>query len=270
MATNDIYVRQYRPSDFPQIRALLFEGIPTSGSFIEYTNLRDWRSILRHLAVVMVWVVAVALFAARRRTLAESIYAHHQDALKTDMRDILTHYRAPGAFFVAVRSHKVADVEPGGAAPDEEEVVGYVGLQYLPEKDAHTAEVRRLVVPERHQGSHGVGDRLMRTLIVHAEAIPGLQWLELRSVEFSPAPHAQPPYSWLGWELVQVKRLNSSPHSPIFCHIRRPIRPISEDQEVVVSLGRTFGAIPIAKDAELNELFPLRPVSHPLPLVTCI
>ncbi|KAJ6550000.1 hypothetical protein B0H19DRAFT_185374 [Mycena capillaripes] len=245
LSTSGIYVRQYRVSDFSQIRALLFEGIRTSkgkitpvakrrfvfppytffgilvGYFLGSIYAPEAGGLMG--AVTMMSAAGLAILEARKRALPEAIYAHKENALKTDMGDILAHYRAPSAFFVAVRPREVADVEAGRDELDGDEVVGYVGLQHLPEKDPQTAEVRHFIVPERYR-SHGVAKHLMCTLLAHAAAIPGLLWLELRSIEFPYAPGTQPLYNWSGWEVVKIERLSGDDlRGATFYHIRRPM-----------------------------------------------
>ncbi|KAJ7698079.1 acyl-CoA N-acyltransferase [Mycena rosella] len=224
MASDSIYIRRYRPADFPQIRALLFEGFVTSeGSTSVVAQQRflfKAPSLIAYLlggaglgllsrpgswttrtagAGAALCAAGIALFTTVRRAIPRALTAHCETALATDMRDISAHYRAPAGFFVAAQPR----IDQGEAAGDEE-VVGFVGFDYLPEQDAQTAEVRRVVVSAKHR-RRGIGVRLMHAVIAHADTIPGLRCIELNTGEFQLA--SQRLYERLGWESFRVETL---------------------------------------------------------------
>ncbi|KAJ7479481.1 acyl-CoA N-acyltransferase [Mycena latifolia] len=187
-------------------------------------DLSSWPSLGPLLSATtgagaLLFTAGLALFAGIQRAIPRAMTKFCEDALAADMHDIATHYRAPAAFFVAALPRSAS---PGkyGAADDSEEVVGYVGLEYLPEKDPHTAEVRRMIVSAAHR-RHGIGERLMRALIAHAEAIPGLRSIELGTSEYQPG--AQRLYERLGWTLFHAERVWEGPVNVVIRHFRRPV-----------------------------------------------
>ncbi|KAJ7075284.1 acyl-CoA N-acyltransferase [Mycena belliarum] len=221
MALDRIYIRPYRPSDFPQIRALFFEGFVTSeGSVAVVATRRSFYKFPAPIAYLLggvglavlrlaraepwAWTspmvaagallcaAPIAFFIFIRRAIPRALIAFCESALAADMRDIPAHYGADG-FFVAVQPRD--DPKPG-EAPQDEEVVGYVGLEYLPEKDPHTAEVRRMVVSAKYR-RRGLAERLMRAVIARGETIPGLRSIKLGTSEYQPS--AQRLYERLGW-----------------------------------------------------------------------
>ncbi|KAJ7743437.1 acyl-CoA N-acyltransferase [Mycena maculata] len=219
MASDGIYIRQYRPSDLPQIRLLIFEEASITraakrafllkpASLIAYIlggiglgllSLPDgWCSPAATLGALLC-VTGIALFTAVRRGITQALVIYCEEALKTDLEDITTHYRAPAAFFVAARP--CSEKADNSVAEGTEEVVGYVGFDYQPDKNPETAVVRRMIVSEKHRGC-GIAGRTMHALLAHAETIPALQCIELGTSEYQPA--AQRLYERLGWEVAWV------------------------------------------------------------------
>ncbi|KAJ7754145.1 acyl-CoA N-acyltransferase [Mycena maculata] len=174
-----------------------------------------WRSPTA-AAGAFICAAGIGLFTAVQRGIVRGLTTFCEDALKADMRDIGAHYRAPAAFFVAARPRSTDTKK----AVEEEEVVGYVGLEYQPDKDASVAEVRRMIVSAKHR-RRGIAVRLMHALIAHAEALPGLQYIELGTSEFQPG--AQRMYEKLGWQLVSVERAGNWLGSLELRHFRRPV-----------------------------------------------
>ncbi|KAJ6532875.1 acyl-CoA N-acyltransferase [Mycena vulgaris] len=239
-----IYIRQYRPSDFPQIRALLFEGFVTSQgsvalvaqrrflikppSLIAYllggiglgllSRSRSWTSPTAG-AGALLCAAGLALLTAIQRAIPKAMAAFCEQALAADMRDISAHYGAPAVFFVAAQPRD-GTKEKAEATDGEEEVVGYVGLEYLPEKDPHTAEVRRMIVAAAHR-RRGIAVRLMRAVITHGETIPGLRAIELGTSEYQDG--ARRLYEQLGWVVFHVETVWERLVSATIHHYRRPV-----------------------------------------------
>ncbi|KAJ7666361.1 acyl-CoA N-acyltransferase [Mycena rosella] len=142
-----------------------------------------------------------------------------ENVLETDMHDISVHYRPPAAFFVAAQP-RAAKADDETATSGDEEVVGYVGLEYLPEKDAQIAEVRRMIVSAKRR-RHGIGARLMQALIAHGETIPGLRWIELGTSDYQLG--AQRFYTRLGWEVFRVETVRQGVVSATIRQFRRPV-----------------------------------------------
>ncbi|KAJ7171307.1 hypothetical protein C8R46DRAFT_1349332 [Mycena filopes] len=242
-------IRQFRSSDFPQVRTLLFEGFVTGEGSVARSVKRSFLlkppSVLACLCIgvglVLGWTLPVAewtsatgaaaaaliilgsaVLAGLRVFVTRSMIGFCEDALAGDLRDIPAHFCAPGAFFVAVRAvvaekpHRDDDLKTG-----EEEVLGCVGLEYLPEKDAKAAEIRRMLVTTKHRRL-GLASRLMLTTIQHAETMPGVECIKLSTSEFQAG--AQRLYEGLGWEraathIHQVGIIRASMRD-----YRRPVR----------------------------------------------
>ncbi|KAJ7082172.1 hypothetical protein C8R43DRAFT_1052457 [Mycena crocata] len=258
MAHDRIYIRQYRPSDLPQIRTLLFEGFVTSEDSVAVVAKRrflfkgpslvayllgslglgliarsaSWTSLAAGAGAALC-AVGVGIFGYVQRGIPRAMVDFCENALATDMRDIAAHYCAPGAFFVAVQPRNVEqnDVDwPKGSGEGDvdarEEVVGYVGLEYRPTSDAHQAEaeVRRMVVGAAHR-RRGIAARLMRAVIAHGERVTAeghaLQAIKLSTSEFQPG--AQRLYEKLGWELARVQIRWDSIVRVSILHYRRPV-----------------------------------------------
>ncbi|KAJ7348495.1 acyl-CoA N-acyltransferase [Mycena albidolilacea] len=233
----DIYIRQYRPSDFPQVRVLFLEGFVTGERSVLVTATRNvlmkapvvavyllsicgaallyslshWDSFAGCLAVLLV-SFSPALILFLRHTLNKAMKELCDQAFATDMRDISAYYAAPAGFFVAAR--RAGDETTG------EEVLGFVGFEYQPEKTPHTAELRRMVVSPKY-GRRGIAKRLVRALIEHAEAVPGLDFIELGTSEFQPA--ARRLYEGLGWELTRIDIQRAAFVTASMIRFRRPV-----------------------------------------------
>ncbi|KAF8178126.1 acyl-CoA N-acyltransferase [Mycena galopus ATCC 62051] len=240
MSSEDIYIRRYRPSDQPQIRTLLFEGFVTSEgspafvakrrylfkppSFIAYfftgigIGLLPRGSSSWRILGALLCAVGIGLFAAVQYSIPQAITAYCEEALKADMGNIEGHYRAPAAFFVAARVRGSNERAGGEGA---EEVVGYVGLEYLPEKDPCTTEARRMIVSAKYR-RRGIAQRLMRTLIAHAESIPKVQSIDLWLTEFQPG--AQRLYERLGWKMIRTERVGNALRNATSRHFRLSLR----------------------------------------------
>ncbi|KAJ6479952.1 acyl-CoA N-acyltransferase [Mycena vitilis] len=143
--------------------------------------------------------MGIAIFFATRMAITSAMKAFCERALAADMLDIEKHYAAPAAFFVAARpgegDKKLDDAEK------TEEVVGFVGLEYFPDKKSHIAEMRRMVVAAKHRRK-GVATLLMNKVIAQAESIRGLDSIELGTSEFQPG--ARKLYEHLGWEFQRT------------------------------------------------------------------
>ncbi|KAJ7158149.1 hypothetical protein C8R46DRAFT_1292206 [Mycena filopes] len=200
---SDIHVRQFRPSDFPQVRTLLFEGFVTGEGSVARSVKRSFLtkppSVLAFLCIGAGLVLGWTLFAAEwtsatgaaaaalivlgaavlvglRVFVTRSMIGFCEDALAGDLRDIPAHFCAPGC---------------------QEEVLGCVRLEYLPEKDAKAAEIRRMLVTTKHRRL-GLASRRMLATIQHAETMPGVECIKLSTSEFQGG--AQRLYEGLGWE----------------------------------------------------------------------
>ncbi|KAJ7467440.1 acyl-CoA N-acyltransferase [Mycena galericulata] len=171
------------------------------------------------VAGALLCTAGIALFAAVQHSIVQGLTLFCEETLKADMRDISESYRSPAAFFVAARPRE-AGVGPGSRGEEPEEVVGYVGFEYLPEKDASQAEVRRMIVSERHR-RRGIAERLMRALIAHAETVPGLKSIELGTSEFQPG--ARRLYERLGWEVFRAEEMGHKFLTLTVRHFRRPV-----------------------------------------------
>ncbi|KAF7353972.1 N-acetyltransferase domain-containing protein [Mycena venus] len=220
MASNDIYIRPYRPSDFPQVRDLFFEGFLTgrgsvataatrqfllkapmiAGYFLSICGgtllyyLPHWDNIAGILGVLL-FASGFAIYLIIGRAVNKGMKAFLENVLEADMRDISAYYATPAAFFVATRP--VESDKKNEDAEKTEQVVGFVGLEYQPEKKTHTAEVRRMVVAPKYR-RRGIAKRLVNILIEHAESVRGLDSIELGTNEFQPA--ARKLFEGLGWE----------------------------------------------------------------------
>ncbi|KAF5319264.1 hypothetical protein D9619_008310 [Psilocybe cf. subviscida] len=103
-------------------------------------------------------VSALGLLYAWRRNTRKVFETFTGMAVTGDLADVLKHYSAPGSGFW------VAEITNG---KDTGKVVGCVGLDSSASPEPGTAELRRMAVLPELQG-HGVGTRLLSTLIIHA------------------------------------------------------------------------------------------------------
>ncbi|KAJ7061834.1 acyl-CoA N-acyltransferase [Mycena amicta] len=165
----DYRIRQYRPSDLPQIRALLYEGFVTSKGSVADVGVRraltqppcivGYAHILTGAALflasrchtvfpllqripfsqptqsrvgIALAVVGTALIVSIRRAIRHYVRRFCDDALKADMRDIDEWYCKPGGgFWVAVRSREAIGNGNGSAKAGEEEEEDEEVLGYL-------------------------------------------------------------------------------------------------------------------------------------------
>ncbi|KAJ7776970.1 acyl-CoA N-acyltransferase [Mycena maculata] len=254
MASEGIYIRQYRPSDLPQIRALIWEAYITSDDSVTRIGRRTIRLnrtsliayVLGGVGLVLLslpggWytsaviigallsLAGVALFSEVQYTFTQVEVGFCKDALKTDIQDIAGYYGPPAAFFVAARPGHTE--KPGSGFEDAEEVVGYVAFDYQPHKSPEKAELRRMIVSKSHR-KHGVGGRLVRALLAHAETIPALQYIDLSTTQFHLA--AQRMYERLGWELGSVHVMGGWLWKMEIRHFRKPIQEEAASLKVLV------------------------------------
>ncbi|KAJ7090975.1 acyl-CoA N-acyltransferase [Mycena crocata] len=159
---------------------------------IGHTQHYSWIPTVGQCIGTLLFATGALLFIALYRIWPRAMIAMCEEALASDMSDIGVHYCMPAAFFVAVQPH----------TDNTEEVVGYVGLEYVPENDPQTAIVRRMIVSAEHR-QRGIGTQLMLSLIAHAKGIPELQVIELTTGEYQ--PNAQKMYKKLGWEEQQIE-----------------------------------------------------------------
>ncbi|KAJ7753556.1 hypothetical protein B0H16DRAFT_770100 [Mycena metata] len=252
---SEIYVRQFRPSDFPQVRDLLYEGLLTGKGSVRSVVERRFRfrapSIVAYLLIgvglILSWkslptewmsgtavtVISGALVTLGgmmlillRATIISWMRSICKEALATDMRDIPTHYNAPAVFLVAAvrpteKPHSDADLTVGEEQP--EQVLACIALEYLPETDARTAEIRHMIVGEKHR-RRGLASRLILEVIRHAEVMPGVEAIKLKVTEFQ--PDAGLLFESFGWEWVKVDFLQFVRFRSIVedHHYRRPVR----------------------------------------------
>ncbi|KAJ6566941.1 RTA1 like protein-domain-containing protein [Mycena capillaripes] len=243
MTSDGVYIRQYRPADFPQVRALLFEGFVTSkgsvavvakwnfllkapsliayflagcGGVVLY-SLPHWDNVAACMGALLL-AMGIAIFVAIRRSITNAMKGFCEKALQADMLDIEKHYAPPAAFFVVARP--VESDKKSDDGEKTEKVLGYVGLEYFPEKKTHTAEVRRMIVSKKHH-RQGLATRLMEAVIAHAETIRGLDAIELGTSEFQYGARAL--YEKLGWEF-QGSNIESAGILTASIHrFRRPV-----------------------------------------------
>ncbi|CAK5263812.1 unnamed protein product [Mycena citricolor] len=117
-------------------------------------------------------------------------------------------YAAPGVFLVATMPVDGSKEGPEEEKPEEEEIVGYIGLACYTssEKSASplvTAEIRRMVVSARLR-RRGISTQLMQRVIAHCETLSPIR-VSLSTTEFQPM--AKRLYEKLGWEVVSERTL---------------------------------------------------------------
>ncbi|KAJ7184697.1 hypothetical protein C8R46DRAFT_465479 [Mycena filopes] len=229
MASSDIYIRKFRPSDHPQVRKLLFEGFVTGkGSMLTTVKLRylyqapaltsyflagggaytlwvlpaEVRTSAPALAAIVLLLMGLAAFIALQMTLTSSLRGFCDKALETDLRDIPAHYAAPSVFLVAVRPAAAATVEGAdklAVGEEVEEVLGFVGLEFKSEKDPKPAELRRIVVSPHHR-RRGLASRLLLEALKHGETVRGMQTVKVGASQYQPG--ARKLFEKLGWVRV--------------------------------------------------------------------
>ncbi|KAJ6500949.1 acyl-CoA N-acyltransferase [Mycena sanguinolenta] len=160
--------------------------------------LPHWDNVPGVIGVGLTASVFVVFFVLRR-AIRKAMNEFCEKALATDMQDISAYYATPAGFFVAVQptksDKKNDDAEKG------EEVLGFVALEYKPDKKTHTAELRRIVVGPKYR-RRGVAKRLVGAVIEHAESVRGLDSIDLGTSEFQPA--AKRLFQGLGWEFQKT------------------------------------------------------------------
>ncbi|KAJ7061866.1 acyl-CoA N-acyltransferase [Mycena amicta] len=282
----DYRIRQYQPSDLPQIRALLYEGFVTSKGSVADVGVRraltqppcivGYAHVISGSALflasrchtvfpllqripfsqttqtrlgIALCVVGTALIVSIRGAIRHYLRRFCDDALKADMRDIDEWYCKPGGgFWVAVRprkairngSAKAGEVDGVG---EDEEVLGYVGLEYQPNSPPNplrdpttTAEIRRMIVAEAHRRK-GLANALMHATLAHADAIshPRLEYVFLGTSDLQPA--AQTLYERLGFVTVREEAIGNWAGSTMLREYRRTGRARAGDQ------GEGFGVL---------------------------
>ncbi|KAJ7719943.1 hypothetical protein B0H16DRAFT_1897013 [Mycena metata] len=248
---SDIYIREFRASDFPQVRGLLFEGFITGEGGVASMIKRDYAiktfsrlggvALLGALAlawkipvaewdptatcagVAAVFALGVTVNAVLRVFVTRAMRGFCAAALASDMRDISVHYAHPAVFLVAAVAKKpYRDDELNRIEEEEpEEVVGCVGVEYLPEKDAKAVEIRRMIVTAKQRRA-GLGTRLMLETIRHAETIPGVEFIKLSTSQWQFA--AQRLYERLGWEWKATHKHRVGIINPTIRDYRRPVQ----------------------------------------------
>ncbi|KAJ7235146.1 acyl-CoA N-acyltransferase [Mycena haematopus] len=224
MASDNVHIRPYHDSDYLQVRALLFEGFVDGKGSVAAVATRSflWKSamiggyflaicggtLLYYLphwdnvpGVISFFLVSSVfiIFLIIRRAIRNATDELCLKALTTDMRDISANYAAPAAFFVAVRPAQ--SDKKNDDAEKEEDILGFIGLEYKPEKKTHTAEVRRMVVGPKYR-RRGIAKRLVNAIIEHAESVRGLDSIDLGTSEFEyPARRL---FEGLGWEFKKT------------------------------------------------------------------
>ncbi|KAJ7061869.1 acyl-CoA N-acyltransferase [Mycena amicta] len=270
----DVMIRQYRPSDLPQIRALLYEGFVTSTSrmsasalaqppcIVGYTHILSGSALfLASRSPTLLPLlqripfsqptqsrvgIALSVVGATLILIIWSAIRHYlrrfcDDALKADMRDIDEWYCKPGGgFWVAVRRREaIGNGNDGSKAGEEEdeEVLGYVGLEYRPPSHSApfplrdpttTAEIRRMIVAEAHRRK-GLANALMHAALAHADAIsnPRLDYIFLGTSDLQPA--AQMLYERLGFVTIREEVIGNWAGTTMLREYRRTGRARPED-----------------------------------------
>ncbi|KAJ7642248.1 acyl-CoA N-acyltransferase [Roridomyces roridus] len=216
----DIIVRQFKPSDAPQVHAMLIEGLVYGPESPRNTALRRSVTSLQAILAYIAFALGLMTLSCSRRdvrivggtlctaSLLFLLYlwrAIHNlfvnfciNARNTDMADIAKSYeipddigaeQGPGAFFVAV-------IE----STEESEVVGYLGLDYHANDDPTSGELRRMIVSPRHR-RRKIGSLLINAAMAHARSrSPPLLTMDLETTEFQPG--AQKLYTRHGFAVV--------------------------------------------------------------------
>ncbi|KAJ7302379.1 acyl-CoA N-acyltransferase [Mycena albidolilacea] len=242
-SASDVQIRPYRTSDFPQVRALLFQGFLTGkrsvasatlvsflwsapmfcsyflslcGGFLLY-YLPRWDRLEGAMGFLLL-AFGLGIYLALRYAIRNDLRSVCEKALESDMRDIAAHYATPGAFLVAVRQaegdKKNDDAEKG------EEVLGFIGLEPPLDKKSHTAELRRLVVSPSHRG-RGLAKQLVSAAIAHAESIKGIDAIELSTSDFQRG--ARKLVEGLGWEFTKSHLQWTGVGDATVCRFRRAV-----------------------------------------------
>ncbi|KAK7036109.1 N-acetyltransferase domain-containing protein [Favolaschia claudopus] len=220
MSTENISIRPYQASDAPQVQAVLFNVFASGrGSVAQVAAhqflyrivmitsyalsgcgfallyyLPRWNTIAGWIGVLLSFF-APGVYIWLANLVSNSMKEFCEKALAKDMRDISQHYAAPGAFFVAVREAD-ADKKNEDAAKVKE-VVGFIGLEYQPDKKTHTAEVRRLAVARKYR-RRGIARQLVDKALEHAASVRGLDFVEVGMMDIHPA--AKRLFKSSGWE----------------------------------------------------------------------
>ncbi|KAJ7896713.1 acyl-CoA N-acyltransferase [Mycena olivaceomarginata] len=205
-SASDVQIRPYRASDFPQVRALLFQGflngkrsvasatlvsylwsapmfcsyfLSLCGGFLLY-YLPRWDRLEGAMGFLLL-AFGLGIFLALRYAIRNDLRSVCEKALESDMRDIAAHYAAPGAFL-------------------GEEVLGFIGLESPLDKKSHTAELRRLVVSPSHR-RRGLAKQLVSAAIAHVESVKGIDAIELSTSDFQRGVRKL--VEGLGWEFTK-------------------------------------------------------------------
>ncbi|KAJ7061872.1 hypothetical protein C8F01DRAFT_1287058 [Mycena amicta] len=186
----DYRIRQYRPSDLPQI--------PLS-------------------------VVGATLILSIRGAIRHYLRRFCDDVLNADMRDIEEWYCKPGGgFWVVVRSREAIGNGNGSAKAGEEEgeeVLGYVGLEYQPTSPPSplhdpttTAEIRRMIA---------LANALLHAALAYADAMlhPPLEYVFLGTSDLQPA--VQMLYERLGFITVREEVIGNWAGNTVLREYRR-------------------------------------------------
>ncbi|KAJ7069201.1 acyl-CoA N-acyltransferase [Mycena amicta] len=184
-------------------------------------------------------VVGATLIFSIRGAIRHYLRRFCDDALKADMRDIEEWYCKPGGgFWVAVRPREaigngIGSVKAG--EEEDEEVLGYVGLEYQPisppsplRDPTTTAEIRRMIVAEAHRRK-GLANALMHAALAHADAIshPRLDYVFLGTSDLQPA--AQTLYERLGFITVREEVIGNWAGTTVLREYRKIGRVGPED-----------------------------------------
>ncbi|KAJ7610115.1 acyl-CoA N-acyltransferase [Roridomyces roridus] len=229
------YVRPCRPSDSPQIRALFLEAFATGEGSVASVGRRRFltqpASLIAYLlggmglgvgfvsgpsargrwTGALICTAAIALFAGVRYYITREMLAFCDGVMREDLGDIGEYYRAPAMFWVAVQPKE---------NEGEEQVIGGVGLDYSPEKDAKTAHVRRMIVSPNHR-RRGIAGQLMQVLIDYADSIPTLRDLDLETSDLQPG--ARRMYEGLGWRVFAEERAGNFLGTVVIRQFRRTV-----------------------------------------------
>ncbi|KAJ7613525.1 acyl-CoA N-acyltransferase [Roridomyces roridus] len=237
----DIIVRQFRPSDAPQIHAMLFEGLVYGPESPRNTALRRSLTSPRAYLAYTAFALGLTTLSCSRRDLRlaggtlctvsllfmlylwraiNNLFVNFCiGARKTDMADIAKSYeipddisaeQGPGGFFVAA-------IESG----EESEVVGYLGLDYHANDDPTSGELRRMIVSARHR-RRKIGSLLINAAMAHARSrSPPLLTIDLETTEFQPG--AQKLYTRHGFAVVGTRVVSVGVFQATIFRFRRKV-----------------------------------------------
>ncbi|KAJ7640032.1 acyl-CoA N-acyltransferase [Mycena polygramma] len=231
--TGDIIIRQFQPTDAPQVRALLLEGLVYGPGSPYHAAQRGYlsqpvacflylafatglgflaqRKIAFRIAGIALLLMTTAAFFYARQSITQWFVGYCATARATDMSDIMACYKVP------LSSIGVAPLGPGGywvaviesAEQKTSEVVGMLGLYYDANVNPTSGELRRMIVSKNHRRKR-IGALLFTAVTAHArQHTPPLATLELVTTEYQPG--AVKLYEKFGFSVVSTHPLRLAP-----------------------------------------------------------